>query len=114
MPRDYRLYLDDILESIDTIFQHIGPMNFEEFSADRKTVDAVVRNMEIIGEAARHLPDEIRKLAPEIEWKKIVSLRNILAHEYFNITKEIIWDIVHSKIPSLKDACSRLMADGTL
>jgi uncharacterized protein with HEPN domain len=68
--------------------------------------------MEIIGEAARNLPDEIKNLAPEIEWKKVVSLRNILAHEYFNITREIIWDIIQNKLPSLKEACSRLMASG--
>jgi uncharacterized protein with HEPN domain len=112
MPRDYRLYLDDILESIDALTQHIGGMNFDEFSADRKTVDAVVRNMEIIAEAARNFPDDIRKLAPEIEWKKIVALRNILAHEYFNITREIIWNIIQTKLPPLREACLRLMQSG--
>jgi uncharacterized protein with HEPN domain len=86
MPRDYRLYLDDILQSIGSILQYIGPMDFQEFSADRKTVDAVVRNLEVIGEASRNLPDELKKTAPAIEWKKIVALRNILAHEYFQIT----------------------------
>ncbi|RJP64428.1 MAG: DUF86 domain-containing protein [Candidatus Abyssobacteria bacterium SURF_17] len=109
MPRDYRLYLDDILESIDAIIQYVDQMNFDEFSTDRKTVDAVVRNMEVIGEAARNLPDEIKELAPEIEWKKIVALRNVLAHEYFNITKKILWDIIHTKLPPLKIACLTLM-----
>lgn len=112
MPRDHRLYLDDILESIDTISQYVGTMNFNAFAEDRKTVDAVVRNLEIIGEAARNLPDEMKKLAPDTEWKKIVALRNILAHEYFNITREIIWDIIQNKLPSLKKDCSRLMESG--
>jgi uncharacterized protein with HEPN domain len=87
-------------------------MNFQEFSADRKTVDAVVRNLEVIGEAARNLPDEIKQLAPEIEWKKIVALRNILAHEYFQITDGIIWDIIQNKLPSLQECCSKLSASG--
>lgn len=107
MPRDYRLYLDNVLESIDNIFLYIERMDFEKFAADQKTVDAVVRNLEIIGEAARNLSDEIKQSLPEIEWKKIVAMRNILAHEYFDINKQIIWDIVQTKLMPLKEACER-------
>ena len=109
MPRDHRVYLDDILKSIDRIFLYVEQMDFEEFSADHKTVDAVVRNLEIIGEAARNLPDEVRDSMPEIEWKKIIALRNILIHEYFGVNNKIIWDIVKNKLSPLKTACEKVM-----
>lgn len=70
-------------------------------------MDAVVRNLEIIGEAARNLSDEIRQSFPEIEWKKIVGMRNILVHEYFGINNRIVWDIVQTKIAPLKKVCER-------
>lgn len=79
MPRDHRLYLDDILEPIDNIHDYTANMNYETFMLDRKTRDAVIRNLEIIGEAAGRIPEEVRSAAQEIEWRKIVGLRNILA-----------------------------------
>jgi len=65
-------------------------MDFEQFSNDQKTVDAVIRNLEIIGEAAHKLPEDIKKASSKIEWKKIIGLRNILIHEYFGINKPVI------------------------
>jgi len=88
MPRDYKLYLEDILESIKKIREYIAGMSFDQFCVDRKTQDAVVRNLEVIGEAARNLPDEIKNIIADIEWKKITSLRNLLAHEYFGINQK--------------------------
>ncbi len=111
MPRDHRLYLDNILESISRIFSYIERMDFDGFAADQKTVDAVVRNLEIIGEAARNLSDEIKQSLTEVEWKKIVGMRNILAHEYFGINNQIIWDIVQTKLPPLKKACEEGLKD---
>ena len=109
MSRDYRLYLDDILDSINKITLYIEDMDLDVFSTDQKTIDAVVRNLEIIGEAARNLSDEIKESITEIEWKKIVGLRNILIHEYFGINKEIIWNIVQTKLPPLQAACRKLL-----
>ena len=108
MHRDYKLYLDDILESIDRIFTYIDKLDYHAFAADRKTFDAVVRNLEIIGEAARNLPEEIKLSTAEIEWKKIAGLRNLLAHEYFGINKQIIWDIIQNKLLPLKSACNKM------
>jgi len=111
MPRDFKLYLDDILEAIGRILLYIEDMDFEKFASDQKTVDAVVRNLEIIGEAARNLSDEIKQSLPKVEWNKIVGLRNILAHEYFGINNQIIWDIVQTKLASLKKACEEGLGD---
>ena len=108
MPRDARLYLDDILESITKIRDYTDGMDFDAFTKDPKTQDAVVRNLEIIGEAAGRLPEKIRNTAPEIEWRKIVALRNILAHEYFGVSLPVVWDIVQKKIEPLESSCQTL------
>ncbi|MFA5111096.1 MAG: HepT-like ribonuclease domain-containing protein, partial [Desulfobaccales bacterium] len=73
-----------------------------DFCNDAKTIDAVIRNLEIIGEAARRLPEEIRIKFPDVEWHKIISLRNILIHEYPGIDLETIWDIIENKLPPVK------------
>ena len=108
MPRDYRLYLDDMLEAIGRIRRHVGAMDFIAFKADEKTVDAVIRNLEVIGEAARNVPDPLRQSWPETEWRKIVALRNILIHDYFGVNLEIIWDIVQHKLDGLESTCRKL------
>ena len=111
MPRDYRLQLDDILEAIDRVREYTTDISWDAFSSDRKTQDAVVRNLEIIGEAARNLPDEVKEQAPEIEWQKIIALRNILIHEYFGTNAKILWDVVTNKLDDLQNTCQKLLAD---
>jgi len=109
MSRDYRLQLDDILEAVQRIKKYTSDLSQEEFALDDKTQDAVIRNLEIIGEAARSLPDEVKKSASQIEWKKIIALRNILIHEYFGVNTEILWDLIINKLDELKDACLKLL-----
>ena len=109
MHRDYRLYLDDILEAIDRIREYVQVMDEDVFGSDRKTQDAVIRNLEIIGEASRNLSDELKAQANEIEWSKIIGFRNILAHEYFGVSVPIVWDIVQNKLDPLRDACTKLL-----
>lgn len=111
MSRDHRLYLDDMIEGIGRIREYTAHMDETTFAADRKTQDAVVRNLEIIGEAAAKLPDRIRAAAPEIEWRKIVGLRNILIHDYFVINLPIIWDVVENKLDTLEQACRTLLGN---
>ncbi len=107
--RDFRLYLEDILDVVSQIRIYISGLTKEGFARDRKTQDAVVRNLEIIGEAAGNLPEYIQKSASEIDWRKIKALRNILIHEYFGINLPIIWDVVQSKLGPLEAACRRLL-----
>ena len=83
-----------MLEAIKQIHIYVEGYDQESFASDRKTQDAVIRNLEIIGEAARNLPEEIKGFAPEAEWRKITGLRNILIHEYFGISIPILWDII--------------------
>jgi uncharacterized protein with HEPN domain len=102
MSRDYKVYLEDILEAIDKIRTYTVGMSADSFAADNKTLDAVLRNLEVIGEAVKRIPDEIRVQHRQVEWKRIAGLRDILIHQYFGIDAEIIWDVVHNKLPELE------------
>ncbi len=100
MSRDYRVYLEDMLEATRKISAYING-NSEKWHEDEKTKDAVLRNLELIGEAAKNIPESIRGKNPRIDWRKLAGLRDILIHQYFGIDDEIILDIVRNKIPTL-------------
>ncbi len=102
MSRDYDIYLEDILEAIDRIQEYMQGVNRAAFETDRMRFDAVIRNLEVIGEAVKQAPDSVREKHPSVEWRKIAGLRDILIHKYFNINIEIVWDVVQSNIPILK------------
>ncbi len=89
--RRYDLFLEDMLNSIRLIEEFIGDIDFKSFKMNRLIVDTVIRNFEIIGEAAKNIPIEIQSKYPEIPWKKMYSLRNLISHEYFWIDYEMIW-----------------------
>jgi uncharacterized protein with HEPN domain len=108
MPRDYRAYLDDILEAAAKIRNYTAGLSLETFSIDSKTVDAVVRNLEVIGEAVKKIPDEVRLKHPEADWKRIAGLRDILIHDYFGIDLEIIWDILENKLPAFEKQIAQI------
>jgi uncharacterized protein with HEPN domain len=111
MPRDFRLYLEDVIEAIAKIRRYTAGLSFHQFAEDEKGVDAVVRNLEVIGEAVKKIPEDMRQKHVGIDWRKIAGLRDILIHEYFGIDVEIIWDIVQNKLPSL-EASIRSMLTG--
>jgi uncharacterized protein with HEPN domain len=102
MLRRYKLYLEDILASAGSVRSYVGSLSYEELIEDKMRVDAVIRNLEIIGEAAGKVPQDVRERYPAIEWRKISDFRNILVHEYFQIDTEILWDIVKNRIPDLR------------
>jgi uncharacterized protein with HEPN domain len=101
MKKDYRDYIQDILDSIDEIYVFIGKMSREEFLNDRKTVKAVLRNLEIVGEAAKKIPPPLRDKYPDIPWKKMTGLRDKLIHEYFGVDLEIIWQLIKDELPGV-------------
>lgn len=111
MLRDYRLYLQDILECCQNAADYTDGMSFDEFSADRKTIDAVVRNLEVIGEAVKNVPPEISQTKPEIEWKQIARLRDLIIHHYFKVKLTVVWDIVQNRLPELKMAVGEMLIE---
>ena len=106
--RSLDLLLDDICEALDRIEQYISGMSFDVFSNDRKSVDAVVRNLEIIGEASNRLPADFKNSHSQIEWHKAVGLRHRIVHEYFGIDLQIVWQILKKDLPSLREAISQI------
>jgi uncharacterized protein with HEPN domain len=107
--RNIRLYLEDIVTSCTKIQQYTQAFSFEKFVADQRTYDAVLLNLQIIGEAVKNIPVEVRNTAPTIEWRKIAGLRDIVAHTYFQIDAEIIWDIVQTKVKPLQAEIEQLL-----
>lgn len=109
MSRDFGLYLDDIVTATTAIQVYTAGYDFARFAADGRTIDAVLHNLVVIGEAASKLPIELQSKAPGVEWRKIVALRNIVVHEYFGINPVIVWDVVVTKLEPLSDACRQLL-----
>ncbi len=106
--RAAQLYLDDILGAIIAIEEFTKEMTFEEFQNDRKTVDAVVRNLEIIGEAANNIPQELKNNYSTIPWREMISMRNKIMHEYFGVDTEIMWKTIQEDLPLLKEKIKNL------
>ncbi len=101
--RDLLLLLEDMLEAVNKIIKYTSGLSYEQFTHDEKTIDATVRNFEIIGEAANRIPEDYKLQHPEIEWRQIVGLRNRIIHEYFGIDYEILWDIKEEFLPALAE-----------
>ena len=109
--RDTTLLLEDMLDSALKIRRYTGDLTFDSFIEDEKTIDAVVRNFEIIGEAANRIDPDYRTKNPEIEWKRIRGFRNRIVHDYFGIDYEIVWTIVENYLAELIEWLEVLLAD---
>lgn len=100
--RSYKLYVQDILDSMDKIDSYAKDLSFAEFSKNKMVVDAVLRNLEIIGEAVKNISPKIETEHKEIPWKEIIGMRNKITHEYFGVDLDIVWRTIKESLPSLR------------
>jgi uncharacterized protein with HEPN domain len=110
MSRDCKVILDDVSLAVHRIARYLDGVSRQQFDADGRTQDAVIRNLEIIGEAVKHIPADIRQLAPRVAWRKIAGLRDILIHAYFNVDLDLVWQIVTIHLPVLSSEVGLLGA----
>ena len=99
--REWRFRIEDILECIARIQRYISGLSYDEFSQDQRTVDAVIRNFEVMGEAARHVPSEVEAHHHQVPWHQMRAIRNELVHGYFGVNLAVVWDAIHSDLPPL-------------
>ena len=109
--RDYRLYLQDISKAMVAARSFVEGMDFETFAADDKTSSAVIRKLEIIGEAAKKVPVEIRQKCPQVPWREMAGMRDWLIHGYFGIDYSRVWLTVENRIPSVQPIIAQLLRD---
>ena len=111
MSRDFRLDLDDMRQAYAKVIHYAHGLSQAQLMDDDRTFDAIVRNLEIIGEAAKHVPREVQELHPAVKWRKITGLRNVVAHEYFGLDEDVLWDIIRNQVPALLAELDKKQAD---
>jgi uncharacterized protein with HEPN domain len=111
MKRDYSLYIKDILDCIERVEEFVGDMSFDEFLADDKTSSAVVRKLEIIGEATKNIPKSITQKYDEVPWKEMARMRDKIIHFYFGVDHEIVWSVIKERLPEIKPTILQILED---
>lgn len=109
MKRNIKLYLQDIQESILAIEEYTRDIAEDEFYSNRQLQDAIVRRLEIIGEAVKNIDADFRDKYPQIPWKKVAGMRDVVAHEYFGVKLDRVWDVVRNDLPRLKKEIFEIM-----
>lgn len=109
MSRDWTFYLEDVLDSARKVMGYTAGMTLDELAANTLIYDAVMRNLEIIGEATKHLPDEVKAMMPDVEWSKAAAFRDVIAHHYFGLNIKIVWDVVCNKVPDIALSAEALL-----
>ena len=107
--REWRFYIQDMLEFGEKVLGYTEGLNQEAFIADERTYDATLRNIELLGEAASHIPIEVRESHPDVPWHAIIGIRNRLAHGYLHISESVIWSTIQNSIPKLLPALRHLL-----
>jgi uncharacterized protein with HEPN domain len=113
MKRDYSLYLKDILQAADDIESFIGDMDFDAFCSDKKTRGAVVREIEVIGEAAKNIPKAVRDKHKKMPWQDMARMRDKISHAYFGINYEIVWKVVKERLPEIRASIANMIDEMT-
>ena len=108
MPRNFRLYLAEIMQCCERAIEYTDGHTVESFSDDQKSVDAVARNLGIIGEAVKNLPPELFPLRPEVNWSDVAKIHEKIVHQYFSVKPKYVWDTVHKKIEGIDIAATNL------
>ena len=111
MKRDIKLFIEDILDSINNIEEFSKNLNKEKFSKDKLRQSAIIRQLEIIGEAVKNIPNSFREKHPNIVWKDIAGFRDVLSHAYFGVSMERVWNIIEIDLPKLKEEISKMKLD---
>lgn len=111
MKRDYKLYIKDILNCVLKTEEFIGDMSYRGFIEDDKTSSAVVRKLEIIGEASKNIPKEIRMKYKEVPWSDMAKMRDKITHFYFGVDYEIVWKVIKERLPTLKQQIQKLLKE---
>jgi len=109
MKREYTDYLNDMLENAEKALSFVEGMEFDDFQKDDKAVYAVIRAFEIIGEAARQIPENVREANPDIPWREITGMRNKLTHEYFGVNMKVVWRTVKEDLPIIIPALKEMI-----
>ena len=111
MKREYKLFIEDIKESIIQIDEFVGDMAFKDFVRDEKTSSAVVRKLEIIGEATKNVPKEIRQKYKELPWSDMARMRDKIIHSYFVVDYEVVWKTIKERLPEIKPKIDTILKD---
>ncbi len=111
MNREYGDYIEDVIDSTNKIEKFVENMEYQDFVKDEKTIFAVVRALEIIGESVKNIPESIKEKYSEIPWKDMAGMRDKLIHEYFGVKLDVVWETVKSKIPEIKPKFQKILED---
>lgn len=111
MKKDPKIYLEHILDAVERIEEYVEGMSEEEFMEETQIQDAVIRRFEIIGEATKNIPDDFKKGYPDILWKKMAGMRDVLIHGYTDVDIKLVWDTIKLRLPDLKERIEELLSN---